>query len=74
MCVENSKDYLSIMKGCDNLKLNLNPKSNRNGLTNQVLAASGLKFNFLTEYSKSNNVIILVTKILLQKAFLRIGC
>ena len=69
MCVDDDKEHLSIMKGCDNLKLNHHAKDNRNGLTNHTLATSGLGFNLSTEYDKPDDTIISVTKTLMQKTF-----
>ena len=45
-------------------------RDNANGLTNHVLATSGLGFKMFSEYEKSVNNVLSVTKKIITKTFL----
>ena len=67
MCTDDDKDHNPLMQGCENIKLNIHVKDNRNGFTNLVLATSGLDFNLSLEWEKPNDTKMSITKCLMQK-------
>ena len=67
VCIDDDKFHLSILQGTDNLKLSRHVRDNRNGLTNHVLAASGLGLKLATEYEKFDDNAVSTTKNLIEK-------
>ena len=55
------------------MKLSRHVRDNRNGLTNHVMATSGLGLKLSTEYEKTDDNVVSATKDLIKKTFSRNG-
>ena len=73
VCIDDDKFHLSILQGTDNLKLSHHVRDNRNKLTYHVMATSRLGLKLATEYEKSNNNAVSITKNLIKKPFLEMA-
>ena len=71
--MDDDKFHLSLLKACDALKLSRHIRDNVNGLTNHVLATSGLGFKMSSDYENPDDSVLSVTKQLVTKNFSRPG-
>ena len=62
---------MSIIKGCDELKLSTHTRDKVSGLTNHDLATPSMGLKISSENEKADDNVVRATKMLIRKTFSR---